>query len=82
MSLNVIGSHKLIGSGTIRRGFGPSVALLQELCHCGGDFEFCFVQAMLSDTVNFLLPADEDVEHSAPSPEPCLPACHRVQPWW
>ena len=37
-SLNVIGSHKLIGSGTISRcGFvGVSVALLEEVCHCGG----------------------------------------------
>ena len=37
-SLNVIGSHKLIGSGTIRT-CGPvkvGVALLEEVCHCGG----------------------------------------------
>ena len=35
---NVIGSHSLIGSGTIRRyGFvGVGVVLLEEVCHCGG----------------------------------------------
>ena len=35
-SLNVIGPHRHIGSGTIRCGFcGVGVALLEELCHCG-----------------------------------------------
>ena len=36
-SLNVIGSHNLIGSGTIRRcGFvGVGMTLLEEMCHCG-----------------------------------------------
>ena len=36
-SFNVICSHKLIESGTIRRyGFVKlGVALLEEMCHCG-----------------------------------------------
>ena len=37
-SLNVIGFHNLIGSGTIRRcGFaGVGMTLLEEVCLCGG----------------------------------------------
>ena len=37
-SLNVTGSHKLIGSATIRRCdfVGVYVALLEEVCHYGG----------------------------------------------
>ena len=37
-SLNVIGPHKLIGSGTIRRcGLaGVGMVMSEEVCHCGG----------------------------------------------
>ena len=37
-SMNVIGCHYLIGRGTTRRcGFTEmGVALLEEVCHCGG----------------------------------------------
>ena len=42
---------------------------------CGGGFEFCYAQAMLSVTHSLLLPADQDAELSAPSPAPCLPGC-------
>ena len=39
-SWNAIGPPNLTGSGTIRRcGFvGVGVALLEEVCHCGGGF--------------------------------------------
>ena len=39
-SLNVIGSHKLIGSDNFSMcGFvGVDMALLEEMCHCGGKF--------------------------------------------
>lgn len=39
-SLNVIGSHKLIGNDTLRR-YGLNevdVAMLEEVCQCGGEF--------------------------------------------
>lgn len=37
-SLNVIGPHKLIGTGSIRRCdfIQVGMALLEEVCHCGG----------------------------------------------
>lgn len=41
-------------------------------------FEVSYAQAIPSvDTDYFLLPADQEIELSAPSPAPCLPAqCH------
>ena len=60
-SLNEIGSHNLIGSGTIKKyGFvGVSVALLKEVWHCGGGWAVKFpvhrIRPIVS--VNFLLPA-------------------------
>ena len=41
-------------------------------------FEVSYAQAMPNDKVHFLLPADQDVELSAPSPAPCMPAQHHV----
>ena len=42
-SLNIIGTHKLIASGTIRRyGFGEIGMALLEVCHCGG-FEVSYM---------------------------------------
>lgn len=40
VSLNVIGIHKFIGSGTVRRFglFAVAVTLMKELCHCGCGF--------------------------------------------
>ena len=48
-SLNIIGSHKLIGSDTIRRcGFvGVGVAFLEEVCHCGQALR-CLLLKLLS----------------------------------
>jgi hypothetical protein len=66
------------GSGTIRRcGFvGVGVALLEEVCHCGMGFEVSYAQAILSVVYSLLLlPSDQDVDLSAPSPAPCLPTC-------
>ena len=39
-SLNVIGPHNLKGNGTIRKFdfVGVGMALLHELCYCGGGF--------------------------------------------
>ena len=44
------------------------VALLEEVCHYGASFEVHLVWHSL------LMPADQDVDLSAPSPAPCLPA--------
>ena len=43
----------------------------------GMAFDISDAQARTSVVV-FLLPADPDVELSAPSPAPCLPVCHPV----
>lgn len=44
-SLNVSDPHKLIGSGIL-----GGVALLEEVCHCGGGgFEVFFSHAVLCD---------------------------------
>ena len=61
-----------IGSGTIRRCglVGQSVALLEEGCHCGAGFEVSYAQAMPSVANSFLLPVEQEVELSAPSPAP------------
>jgi hypothetical protein len=43
----------------------------------GSGFEVSYAQAMPSMTHSLLLAVDLDVELSAPSPAPCLPAhCH------
>ena len=48
------------------------MALLEKVCHSGG-----YAQAIPSVERTLLLPADQDVELSAPSPAPCLPtSCH------
>jgi hypothetical protein len=41
----------------------------------GAGFEVSYAQAMPSVAHSLLLPADQDVEISAPSPAPCLPPC-------
>ena len=61
-----------IGSGTL-----GGVALLEEVCHWGAGFEVSEAQARPS-IILFLLPVDQDVELSAPSLAPCLPACHHA----
>ena len=45
-SLSVIGSHNLIGSGTIKGcGFvGAGTALLEEVCYCRVGFEVFYAQ--------------------------------------
>ena len=51
------------------------VALLEEVRHCGTDFEGSDAQAL--PTVEhgpLLLPSDQDVELLVP-PAPCLPGC-------
>jgi hypothetical protein len=68
-----------IGSGTIRRCclIGISVTLLKDVCHCWGGLQgVTYVQAILSVVHSLsLLPSDQNVELSAPSPAPCLPGC-------
>jgi hypothetical protein len=52
------------------------MALLEKVYHLGAGFESFSAQAMPSVAHSLiLLPADEDVELSVPSPAPCLPAC-------
>ena len=41
-------------------------------------FEVSYAQAMPHMTNSLLLSADQDIELSAPSPAPCLPAYYRV----
>ena len=68
-------SYWPIGSGTIRRCglLGVDAASLEEVCHWGMGFKVSGAQARLSVS----LPAVSDVELSAPSLAPCLPAsCH------
>ena len=63
-----------------------SVALLHGCGLVGGsvllyvlDFEVLYAQAMLSVVHSLvLLPVDQDVELSAPSPAPCLPECCHI----
>jgi hypothetical protein len=76
--LNRNGPHRLmclnawpIGSGIIRMcglvGVGVALCVTVE-----AGFRVSYVQAMPS---LLLLPMDQDVERSALSPAPCLPAC-------
>ena len=41
-------------------------------------FEVSDTQARPGSCLSFLLPVNPDVELSAPSPPPCLPACHHA----
>lgn len=65
----------LIVSGTITKcGFAALwVALLEEACHHCGGFEVSYIQVTPIDTVYFLLPEEQDVQDSSPSPASCLP---------
>ena len=58
------------------------MALLEEVCDSmEAGFEVLYAQAIPSLAHSLLLlPADQDVELSAPSPAPCLPACCHVPP--
>ena len=52
------------------------MALLEEVCQCGGRLGVSYAQVMPSVTPSLLLlPVGQDVEFSAPSPALCLPAC-------
>ena len=78
--LNTYGPHRLtclnarpIGSGTIRRCglVGGSVSLW------GRALRYPMLKLHPEWNSFLLMPADQDVELSAPSPAPCLPAhCH------
>jgi hypothetical protein len=49
------------------------VALLEEVCHC--EWVLKFQTPTHARTSLFQLSADENVEISATTPAPCLPAC-------
>jgi hypothetical protein len=68
--LNMLGP----GSCTIKRCglLGVEVALLEEVCHCGGGLGDLSPSCL--KTVSSWLPLDEDVELFTP-PVPCLPRC-------
>ena len=57
---------------------GVGVALLEEVCHCGGGFEISCAQGTPRVTHSLLLPLDQAVELLAPSPASCLPARHHT----
>jgi hypothetical protein len=54
------------------------VALLEEVCHWDWALRFQKLKPGLEVQSLFLLPVDQDVELSAPSPAPCLPACRQL----
>jgi hypothetical protein len=68
-----------IRSDTIRRCdlVGVGVALLEEMCHCGG-WALSSPMLKLCPMWTLLLLLDPDVELSAPSPAPCLPGCYHA----
>jgi hypothetical protein len=60
----------------MRCGFvGVGVALLEEVCHCGGGLDTLLLA--MWESVCSWFPLDEDVELSAP-PMPCLPGCYHA----
>jgi hypothetical protein len=61
------------GNGTARR-----CGLVRGSDTTGVGFEISYVQASPSVAHSLLLPSDQDVELSAPSPAPYLSACHHV----
>ncbi|EGW11090.1 hypothetical protein I79_009899 [Cricetulus griseus] len=68
--LNKDGSHRLTGSGTIRR-----CGLVGEIMSLGVGFEVSEAQTRLMAHCLFLLPVNPDVELPVTSLAPCLPAC-------
>ena len=72
--LNKNGPRRLIGSNTIRRYglVGVGMAVLEEVCHWGRALRF---QMPKPGPVSLSLPANLNVELSAASAAPCLPAC-------
>ena len=56
--MNVIGTHNLTGSDTIRRcGFvGMGMGLLAEVCHCVAGLRFPIRRILPSMSADFLMP--------------------------
>ena len=76
--LNKNGSHRLTGSGTIRKCVlvRVGVALLEEVYHWQWTLGFQKLKpGIVHSAILFLLSANPDVELSATSPVPCLPVC-------
>ena len=69
----------LAHSGTVRRCglIGVGVAMLEEVCHCGGWALRSVILKVCSQSL-LLLPADPDVELSAPSPAQQLHGSHHA----
>ena len=78
--LNVISSHKPIEIGTVSKCDLVEVGVKRKCITVDVGFEVSYAQPMPSDTVHFMLPVDQDVELSSPSPAPCLHACCHVPP--
>lgn len=78
-SLNVIGFHNFIGSGTNRRcGFVGVILPCWRKCYSeGGLWGLIYAQAMPSASVYFLLPSVQDVANTRYA---CIPPCSPL--WW
>ena len=77
-SLNVISSHKLIGSSIRRCGFvGVGMALLEEVCHAGGGLWrfLCSEYWLVSWLISCCL---QDVRFSVTTSSLCLSAHHHA----
>lgn len=72
-SLNGTDPQKLTESGTIRRCGFVEVNMVLEWRQALR--AYMYAQDTPSVSVHFLLPLNQVVELSAPSPAPCLPAC-------
>ena len=93
--LNMLGPWEVLLLGVVAL-IGEGVALLKIVCHWvevgwrGGVEVSSYIQAMFSkkrpsswlpgEDSSLLLPADQDIELSAPSPAPCLSACYKLPP--
>ena len=70
-----------IGSGTFRRFnlVGIGIAFWRKDVTVGAGIEFSYAEATPTvEHILLLLPVNQDVELSSPSPVPCLPACYHV----
>ena len=54
--------------------FGVGMALLEEVFHCGVNFDVSCTQAFHRGRAHFLWPPYQDGKLSPHSPSPCLPA--------